>query len=66
MNNRVQQLEDVLFDAVINELLENPTAGWAQVARGLLTDYRDIEENLPAENLIRIREALKEAAPFKS
>jgi len=66
MDNKVKQLEDVLFNAVVNELLENPTAGWAQVARGLLSDYRELEQNLPSENLIKIREALKEAAPFKS
>ena len=31
-NEKVNELETVLFDAVINELKTEPTAGWAQVA----------------------------------
>jgi len=65
MDNKVKQLEDVLFNAVVNELLENPTAGWAQVARGLLADYRDKEDGLPLDSITRVRETLKEVAPFK-
>tara|TARA_B100001059_G_scaffold222456_1_gene246415 strand:+ start:3178 stop:3387 length:210 start_codon:yes stop_codon:yes gene_type:complete len=62
---KVNELEDVLFEAVISELKEAPTAGWAQVARGLLSDYRGLGEDegdLKAEEL---RNILKDAAPFK-
>lgn len=62
---KVTELEEVLFDAVITELKSAPTAGWAQVARGLLSDYRGIGEdqgNVQAEEL---RTILKDAAPFK-
>jgi|TARA_X000001388_G_scaffold40276_1_gene28345 hypothetical protein len=65
MDKRVNELEEVLFDSVINELRLNPTAGWAQVARGLLADYRDKEDGLPLDSITRVRETLKEVAPFK-
>ena len=39
-NEKVTELETVLFDAVIQELKTELTAGWAQVARGLLADYK--------------------------
>lgn len=62
---KVDELEEVLFDAVINELRSAPTAGWAQVARGLLSDYRGREDDLPALKQEELRNILKDSAPFK-
>ena len=64
-NQKVEQLESVLFDAVINELQTAPTAGWAQVARGLLADYRGSIDELPGLKGEEIKNILRESAPFK-
>ncbi len=64
-NKKVDELETVLFDAVISELSENPTAGWAQVARGLLSDYRGSVDDLPGLKSEEIKNLLKDSAPFK-
>jgi hypothetical protein len=64
-NQKVEQLESVLFDAVINELQTAPTAGWAQVARGLLADYRGSMDELPGLKGEEIKNILRESAPFK-
>lgn len=64
-NQKVEQLEEVLFDAVINELQTAPTAGWAQVARGLLADYRGSLDELPGLRGEEIKNILRESAPFK-
>jgi len=64
-NQKVEQLEEVLFDAVINELQTAPTAGWAQVARGLLADYRGSLDELPGLKGEEIKNILRESAPFK-
>ncbi|MCP4771576.1 MAG: hypothetical protein GY879_09225 [Planctomycetes bacterium] len=62
---KVEELEGVLFDAVISELSTAPTAGWAQVARGLLSDYRNLESNMPELRTEELKAVLKDAAPFK-
>jgi hypothetical protein len=64
-NQKVEQLEEVLFDAVINELQTAPTAGWAQVARGLLADYKGLMDDLPGLKGEEIKNLLRESAPFK-
>jgi len=62
----IDALEDVLFETVISALQAEPTAGWAQVARGLLTDYRDSSEgSMPAIQAENIKNVLKDSAPFK-
>jgi|TARA_R110001592_G_scaffold12735_1_gene60133 hypothetical protein len=65
VNKKVEQLEEVLFAAVIKELSEEPTAGWAQVARGLLSDYRGSLDELPSLRSEEIKTALRDSAPFK-
>lgn len=64
-NEKVNELETVLFDAVINELKTEPTAGWAQVARGLLSDFRGSIDDLPGLKGEEIKSILKESAPFR-
>jgi hypothetical protein len=64
-NKKVTELETVLFDAVIQELKTEPTAGWAQVARGLLSDYRHNADDLPGLQGEEIKQILKDSAPFK-
>lgn len=64
-NDKVNELEGVLFDAVISELKTEPTAGWAQVARGLLSDYRSTADDLPGLRGEEIKNILKDSAPFK-
>lgn len=64
-NQKVEHLEEVLFDAVINELQTAPTAGWAQVARGLLADYRGNMDDLPGLKSEEIKNILRDSAPFK-
>lgn len=64
-NDKVTELESVLFDAVITELKSEPTAGWAQVARGLLSDYRGIGDEQGNAQAEELRTILKDAAPFK-
>jgi len=64
-NDKVSELEDVLFEAVITELKQEPTAGWAQVARGLLSDYRASSDDIPAIQSEEIKSILKDSAPFK-
>ncbi len=66
MNDKVKELEDVLFKAVISELQVEPTAGWAQVARGLLADYRTAADtDMPAIQAESIKSILADSAPFK-
>ena len=36
------ELRGETLKAVLNGLREDPTPGWATIARGLLNDYRDI------------------------
>lgn len=63
---KIENLENVLFETVITALKEEPSAGWAQVARGLLADYRaSHEESMPALQMENIKSVLKDAAPFK-
>jgi len=64
-DNKVEQLEQVLFSAVINELEREPTAGWAQVARGLLSDYRGNMDDMPTVKSEEIKNILRGSAPFK-
>lgn len=64
-DNKVDQLEQVLFSAVINELEREPTAGWAQVARGLLSDYRGNMDDMPTVKSEEIKNILRDSAPFK-
>ncbi len=64
-NDKVNELENVLFDAVITELKSEPTAGWAQVARGLLADYRGSMDDLPGLPGEEIKNILKDSATFK-
>lgn len=64
-NEKVNELENVLFDAVISELKTEPTAGWAQVARGLLSDYRASADDIPSIQSTEIKNLLKDSAPFK-
>jgi hypothetical protein len=64
-DNKVEQLEQVLFSAVINELEREPTAGWAQVARGLLSDYRGNMDDMPTVKSEEIKNILRDSAPFK-
>ena len=64
-DNKVEQLEQVLFTAVISELEREPTAGWAQVARGLLADYRGSMDDMPTVKSEEIKNILRDSAPFK-
>lgn len=64
-DNKVEQLEQVLFTAVISELEREPTAGWAQVARGLLADYRGNMDDMPTVKSEEIKSILRDSAPFK-
>ena len=64
-DNKVEQLEQVLFSAVISELEREPTAGWAQVARGLLADYRGNMDDMPTVKSEEIKNILRDSAPFK-
>ena len=64
-DNKVEQLEQVLFSAVISELEREPTAGWAQVARGLLADYRGSMDDMPTVKSEEIKNILRDSAPFK-
>lgn len=64
-DNKVEQLEQVLFTAVISELEREPTAGWAQVARGLLADYRGNMDDMPTVKSEEIKNILRDSAPFK-
>ena len=64
-DNKVDQLEQVLFSAVISELEREPTAGWAQVARGLLSDYRGNMDDMPTVKSEEIKNILRDSAPFK-
>jgi hypothetical protein len=64
-DNKVEQLEQVLFSAVISELEREPTAGWAQVARGLLADYRGNMDDMPTVKSEEIKSILRDSAPFK-
>jgi len=64
-DNKVDQLEQVLFSAVISELEREPTAGWAQVARGLLADYRGNMDDMPTVKSEEIKSILRDSAPFK-
>ena len=64
--DKVNKLEEVLFAAVIEQLQIEPTAGWAQVARGLLADYRQSgDTEMPAIQAENIKSILKDSAPFK-
>ena len=63
--NKVEQLEEVLFTAFITQLELDPTAGWAQVARGLLQDYRANIDDMPSVQNENMKALLREAAPFK-
>lgn len=63
--DRVDHLEEVLFKAVITQLEIEPTAGWAQVARGLLQDYRANIDDMPSVQNEDMKALLREAAPFK-
>lgn len=63
--NKAEQLEEVLFNAVINELKREPTAGWAQVARGLLQDYRANMDDMPSVQSEEMKTLLRDSAPFK-
>ena len=63
--NKVDHLEEVLFKAVITQLEIEPTAGWAQVARGLLQDYRANIDDMPSVQNEDMKALLREAAPFK-
>lgn len=63
--DRVDHLEEVLFKAVITQLEIEPTAGWAQVARGLLQDYRANMDDMPSVQNEDMKALLREAAPFK-
>jgi hypothetical protein len=66
MNKKhMERLGEVLVDCTISALENNPSPGWAGIARGLLTDYRDMEGVLPEESLNQIKEKLSEDAPFK-
>ena len=66
MNKKsMAKLGEVLVDCTISALENNPTPGWAGIARGILTDYRDLEGILPEESLTQIKEKLAEDAPFK-
>jgi len=65
-NPNIKDLENVLFQTVITALQQEPTAGWAQVARGLLADYRAVNEgSMPSIEAESIRSALSDSAPFK-
>lgn len=62
----IEELENALFKTVINALEMDPSAGWAQVARGLLADYREAAEgSMPAIAAENIKSVLKDSAPFK-
>ena len=63
--DRVDHLEEVLFKAVITQLEIEPTAGWEQVARGLLQDYRANMDDMPSVQNEDMKALLREAAPFK-
>lgn len=63
--NSMEKLGQVLVNCTIDALENNPSPGWAGIARGILSDYREIEGLLPEESLDKIKEKMAADAPFK-
>ncbi len=61
----MERLGEVLVDCTIFALENNPSPGWAGIARGILTDFREMEGVLPEESLDQLRQKMAEDAPFK-
>ncbi len=66
MNKKsMERLGQVLVDCTITALENNPSPGWAGIARGILSDFREMEGILPDDSLNQIKEKLSEQSPFK-
>jgi hypothetical protein len=59
-------LGTTLVECTINALENNPSPGWAGVARGLLSDWREVEGSLlPAQQMKELKDKISKDAPFK-
>jgi len=59
-------LGTTLVECTINALETNPSPGWAGVARGLLSDWREVEGSLlPAQQMRELKDKISKDAPFK-
>lgn len=67
MSQKLQNLQEMLFDALIEDLNDPMTRGPGlyAVVRGVLNDHKDEITLLPQETLQSLEDAMSEAAPFK-
>lgn len=67
MDNKLQQLQDMLFDALISDLNDPITRGPGlyAVVRGVLNDHKDSVDLLPQETIVNLEKAMADSAPFK-
>jgi hypothetical protein len=67
MNRKsMEQLGEALVRCTTDALENNPTPGWAGIARGLLSDWREVEGALlPEEQMKAMSEKISKDAPFK-
>ena len=61
----MDRLGQVLVECTISALENNPSPGWAGIARGILSDFREIEGLIPEESLEKLNEKMAADAPFK-
>ena len=67
MTQKLQNLQEMLFDALIEALNDPMTRGPGlyAVVRGVLNDHKEDINLLPQETLQTLESAMSEAAPFQ-
>jgi hypothetical protein len=67
MTQKLQNLQEMLFDALIEDLNDPMTRGPGlyAVVRGVLNDHKEDINLLPQETLQTLESAMSEAAPFQ-
>ena len=67
MTQKLQKLQEMLFDALIEDLNDPMTRGPGlyAVVRGVLNDHKEDINLLPQETLQTLESAMSEAAPFQ-
>ena len=67
MSQKLQNLQEMLFDALIEDLNDPTTRGPGLygVVRGVLNDHKEDINILPQETIQTLENAMSEAAPFK-
>jgi hypothetical protein len=67
MNNKLQQLQEMLFEALISDLNDPVTRGPGlyAVVRGVLNDHKDSVDLLPQEAIENLEQAMADSAPFQ-